>query len=126
MKNRIVSMKIVRRHKIFNLHDVLSRVYNSIFYYLRAVAYKVYNSIVRTRWRVSGTQYTVYSFNFEYCCTQCTTVYSITYQPSCTNCTTVLYVRGGVYTVYSFNYEHLCTHCTTFDNGVTTVYSVFA
>ena len=51
---------------MISLHDGLYRVYNSIFYYLRAVANKLYNSIVCTRRCVPGTQYTVYNSIFDY------------------------------------------------------------
>ena len=69
MKNSIVSIsvfvQIVWRCKMINLHDGFYKVYSSILYYLLAAAYKLYNSIVRTRWRVPGTQYTVYNGIFD-------------------------------------------------------------
>ena len=85
------------------LREGLYRVYNSIFYYLRAVVYKLYNSIAQQYIRLS-TSRRVQAVQ-QYC----------TYEVACTQ-----------YKVYSFSYEHLCTQCTTFDNGVYRVYSVFA
>ena len=82
-------------------------VYYSIFYYLPADMYKLYNSRrihvrwrVHRRWRVqqSTTLYTLVTT--EYLSTYevaCTTVYYIIFQPTCTGCTTEEYILGREY-----------------------------